>query len=74
MDIVTKLRNIADASRREDGTDIPLGEQCREAADEIERLRLIEEAAISLCDEVREHGTHTCWKQLAKALTSSVHP
>jgi hypothetical protein len=27
--------------RREDGTDIPLGEQCREAAAEIERLRAL---------------------------------
>lgn len=39
MDIVRKLRNIADASRREDGSDIPLGQQCREGADEIDRLR-----------------------------------
>jgi hypothetical protein len=39
MDIVRKLENIADASLRVDGTDMPLGEQCREAAREIERLR-----------------------------------
>ncbi len=38
-DIVERLTRIADASRREDGTDIPLGEQCREAASEIKRLR-----------------------------------
>lgn len=36
--LVGRLIRIADASRREDGTDIPLGEQCREAAAEIERL------------------------------------
>jgi hypothetical protein len=38
-DIAADLVKIADASRRADGTDIPLGEQCREAAAEIERLR-----------------------------------
>jgi hypothetical protein len=38
-DIVDKLVRIADASRRDDGSDIPLGEQCRDAAAEIERLR-----------------------------------
>jgi glycine/D-amino acid oxidase-like deaminating enzyme len=37
-DLVTRLRKIADASRREDGSDIPLGEHLREAADTIERL------------------------------------
>lgn len=36
--IVGKLTKIADASRRNDGTDIPLGEQVREAASAITRL------------------------------------
>lgn len=36
--VASNLRNIADASRREDGTDIPLGQTCREAADLIESL------------------------------------
>lgn len=38
-DIVERMIRIADASKRDDGTDIPLGQQCREAASEIERLR-----------------------------------
>lgn len=37
-DIVANMIRIADAARRPDGSDIPLGEQCREAADEITRL------------------------------------
>ncbi len=40
-DIVLRLEDIADASLREDGTDIPLGEQLREAAREITRLRTL---------------------------------
>jgi hypothetical protein len=36
--IVRKLTGIADASRRADGSDIPLGEQCREAAATISAL------------------------------------
>jgi hypothetical protein len=47
-DIVRKLENIADASMRIDGTDIPLGEQCREAAREIERLRTAAERAVKI--------------------------
>ena len=46
IDIVSDLLSIADASRRQDGSDIPLGQQLREAASrisqqdaEIERLR-----------------------------------
>lgn len=39
IDITEKLIKIADASRRADGSDIPLGEQCREAAAEISSLR-----------------------------------
>ena len=38
-DIVERLHKIADASRRPDGTDIPLGEELRAAANEIEQLR-----------------------------------
>lgn len=38
-DIVERLTKIADASRRTDGSDIPLGADCRSAADEIKRLR-----------------------------------
>jgi hypothetical protein len=37
-DITRKLEDIADASLRIDGTDIPLGETCREASREIEWL------------------------------------
>lgn len=37
-DIAANLRKIADASRRQDGSDIPLGEQVREAADLIDSL------------------------------------
>lgn len=36
--LVRKLVLIADASKREDGSDIPLGQQVRAAADAIERL------------------------------------
>src|SRR5687767_10810234 len=38
IDIVKRLIAIADASLRQDGTDIPLGSECREAATTIERL------------------------------------
>lgn len=38
-DVAVLLTRIADAARREDGSDIPLGEQCRAAAAEIMRLR-----------------------------------
>lgn len=37
--IVERLTRIADASRRDDGSDIPLGEQCREAATIISELQ-----------------------------------
>jgi len=37
--IVERLVRIADASRRADGSDIPLGEQCREAATLIAELQ-----------------------------------
>lgn len=37
--IVEKLIRIADASRRDDGSDIPLGEQCRQAAAIISELQ-----------------------------------
>jgi hypothetical protein len=60
MDIVTKLRGIADASRREDGSDIPLGEQCREAAAKIERLK--ELLRLALACENDEAG----WREDAK--------
>jgi len=39
IDIAEKLKRIDAAGKRADGTSIPLGEQCLEAADEIERLR-----------------------------------
>lgn len=39
VDIVERLSKIADASRRADGTDIPLGEEVRAGAAEILRLR-----------------------------------
>lgn len=45
-DIVERLVKIADASRRADGSDIPLGAEVREAAAEIERLR-------ARCDELK---------------------
>ena len=37
-DIVASLRSVADAAKRDDGADIPLGELCRNAASEIETL------------------------------------
>ncbi|MDW9528117.1 hypothetical protein RWE87_05150 [Sinorhizobium meliloti] len=47
--LVERLRKIADASRREDGSDIPLGEEVRAAADELDRLRReLEEARKAL--------------------------
>ncbi|MFN8829868.1 MAG: hypothetical protein ACK50Q_11055 [Labrys sp. (in: a-proteobacteria)] len=39
IDVTERLRRIADAARRKDGTDSPLGEDLRSAADEIECLR-----------------------------------
>lgn len=36
--IAQNLRAIADAAKRADGTDIPLGEHCREAADRLDAL------------------------------------
>lgn len=39
IDLVEKLKKIADAAGYTDGTDTPLGEQVRAAAVEIERLR-----------------------------------
>ena len=53
-DIVERLIKIADASRREDGTDIPLGEHLREAAAEIERLRAALAAEREKCARVAE--------------------
>lgn len=47
-DIVARLRDIADARRGKNGADAPLGRQCREAAKEIERLR-IENAELNAC-------------------------
>ena len=44
-DLPMRLRSIADASRKLDGTDIPLGNDLRAAADEIERL----------CNEVEDY-------------------
>lgn len=38
-DLVERLTKIADASRRANGTDIPLGKEVRAAADEITTLR-----------------------------------
>jgi hypothetical protein len=38
-DIVERLTRIADAARRADGSDIPLGSECREAAAELTALR-----------------------------------
>lgn len=39
IDIAGAMILVADASKRADGSDTPLGEQCRQAADEIIRLR-----------------------------------
>ncbi len=44
IDIVERLTREADAARRADGTDSPLGDDLRQAAAEITRLRaLVEE-------------------------------
>lgn len=40
----------------------------RQAAAEIERLRCIEDCAIDLIENIREHGQHDNWKRLAAAL------
>lgn len=45
-ELVERLRKIADASRRADGTDIPLGQELRSAADAIERLERERDEAI----------------------------
>ncbi len=37
-------------------------------ADEIERLRAIEDTAINLIEEIRKKGTHQRWKRLANVL------
>ena len=52
-DIALRLEDIADASLREDGTDIPLGEQLREAAREILRLRRDNENKKLIIDMLR---------------------
>lgn len=57
MDITQKLENIADASMRIDGTDCPLGEQCREASSEIERLRAEVERLKPFEEELRKLAT-----------------
>lgn len=43
--LVDKLGKIADASSREDGSDIPLGETCRQAADTITTLEALVDRA-----------------------------
>jgi hypothetical protein len=53
-DIVEKMVRTADASRREDGSDTPLGDQCREAASEIERLRSALAAEREECAKVAD--------------------
>jgi hypothetical protein len=45
MTLGERLLRIADACTREDGSDIPLGEDCRAAAAEIERLEKALETA-----------------------------
>lgn len=55
---IKNLRLIADASRREDGSDIPLGQEVRQAADTIERQaaeidRLREERDRALYGQMR---------------------
>lgn len=54
LDIAEKMRRIADAARRADGTDTPLGEQCREAADAIERLTRGRDEARAENERLRE--------------------
>lgn len=50
-DIVERLRKIAEASRRDDGSLIPLGEEITDAADEITLLRA--QLATALEDRAR---------------------
>lgn len=51
-----KLRSIADASRRNDGSDIPLGEQCRKAADELDLLRETKDALVGRVNRLQDEG------------------
>lgn len=53
-ELVERLRKIADASRRADGTDIPLGQELREAADAIERLKRERDEAVAQIVSARE--------------------
>lgn len=53
-DIVNRLIDIADAGKRADGSDIPLGEDCREAAREITRLRMLLRATARLAHSVAD--------------------
>ncbi len=69
--VVRQLRRIADASRRTDGSDIPLGQQCREAAALIEaqqaaiaaaqeREKKLREAALQALDDMGAAGLNVC--------------
>ena len=65
VDWLRQLLNQRTAAFGEDGL-----KSCRygEAADEIERLRAIEETAKPLIENIRERGMHDNWKRLAAAL------
>lgn len=65
-DITERLRAIDTASRRDDGTPIPLGEYCTEAADEIERLRAALREAIEW-DSHDSEGVPAVWLAAARA-------
>jgi hypothetical protein len=59
-----RLRSIADAGRRQDGTDTPLGEHLREAADEIERLRevrVLEHDQYDIIDKLTDLQNERDW-------------
>ena len=59
IDIADKMEKIADAAGYTDGTDTPLGEQCREAAKTIRDLRSqVERMKGALCMIVGLDGRH----------------
>lgn len=66
-DIVTKLFKIADASRREDGTDIPLGETLREAATTIGAQSMRLEACDIELAKLRSAVPQTSWQPIETA-------
>jgi len=59
IDIVERLTREADAARRADGTDSPLGDDLRQAAAEITRLRALVEEMGKALEPFALHAE--CW-------------